>query len=323
MSLRVARALERDGIGVRVVDLRWLAPLPVDDILREATATGRVLVVDETRRTGGVSEQIVADLLDAGFPAISRVTALDSFVPLGATANLVLPRGVRRSTPRARTTPTVSRDGAPVARRILADPPVDGLPQQVGVTGVPAVLLEQVEQHAAQAEPTEIAPLDVHELVKAAAGQRRRQPLLRAQHGAVVQRIQLGRRIVEGRAEHPHVVVVTSGGPPRDAQGSPSGAPDNQTVNFWSSTTARCLSNPPRVRFDAPILVRRPVGVQAVGLPPEGGALPVQGTEQMLQFGTGQRRFPRWRHPSAGRVRTAASSAHRRPALCCPRCCRA
>jgi len=92
MSLRVARALERDGIGVRVVDLRWLAPLPIDDILREATATGRILIVDETRRTGGVSEQIAAALLDAGYSGrASRVTALDSFVPLGATANLVLP----------------------------------------------------------------------------------------------------------------------------------------------------------------------------------------------------------------------------------------
>jgi 2-oxoisovalerate dehydrogenase E1 component len=92
MSLRVARALEREGIGVRVVDLRWLAPLPIDDILRETTATGRVLIVDETRRTGGVSEQIVAELMDAGFPGRTcRVTALDSYVPLGATANLVLP----------------------------------------------------------------------------------------------------------------------------------------------------------------------------------------------------------------------------------------
>jgi len=92
MSLRVGRALEREGIGVRVVDLRWLAPLPVDDIVREAAATGRILIVDETRRTGGVSEEIVAELVDAGFAGrMSRITALDSFVPLGRTANLLLP----------------------------------------------------------------------------------------------------------------------------------------------------------------------------------------------------------------------------------------
>jgi 2-oxoisovalerate dehydrogenase E1 component len=91
MSLRVARRLAAQRVDARVVDLRWLAPLPVDDLLREADATGRVLVVDETRRTGGVSEGVLAALLDAGFDgALARVTSKDSFVPLGDAANLVL-----------------------------------------------------------------------------------------------------------------------------------------------------------------------------------------------------------------------------------------
>jgi 2-oxoisovalerate dehydrogenase E1 component len=33
MSLRVARRLESLGIRARVVDLRWLAPLPVNDMI--------------------------------------------------------------------------------------------------------------------------------------------------------------------------------------------------------------------------------------------------------------------------------------------------
>ena len=91
LSLRTARRLEQRGIGCRVVDLRWLAPWPVDDLLREARATGRVLVVDETRRTGGVSEGVVTALVDAGFRgAVRRVTSADSFVPLGKAAELVL-----------------------------------------------------------------------------------------------------------------------------------------------------------------------------------------------------------------------------------------
>ena len=91
MSLRVARRLEARGIGTRVVDLRWLAPLPIEDIAREAIATQRVLVVDETRRTGGVSEGIIATLIDVGFDGqLARVTSKDSFVPLGGAANLVL-----------------------------------------------------------------------------------------------------------------------------------------------------------------------------------------------------------------------------------------
>ena len=91
MSLRVARRLERVGIAARVVDLRWLAPLPAADMLREATATGRVLVVDETRRTGGVGEGVLATLLAQGFTgAVHRVSSEDSFIPLGDAALQVL-----------------------------------------------------------------------------------------------------------------------------------------------------------------------------------------------------------------------------------------
>ena len=91
MSLRVARRLAAQGVQARVVDLRWLAPLPVADLLREAEATGRVLAVDETRQTGGVSEGILAALVDAGFQgAIARVASKDSFIPLGDAASLVL-----------------------------------------------------------------------------------------------------------------------------------------------------------------------------------------------------------------------------------------
>ena len=75
----------------RVVDLRWLAPLPVEDILREANETGRVLVVDETRRTGGVSEGILSALVDSSFDGqVARVASMDSFIPLGDAADLVL-----------------------------------------------------------------------------------------------------------------------------------------------------------------------------------------------------------------------------------------
>lgn len=91
MSLRVARRLAAAGVACRVVDLRWLAPLPVADLLREAAATGRVLVADETRRSGGVSEAVVTALTDAGFDGrVARVTSEDSFIPLGDAALHVL-----------------------------------------------------------------------------------------------------------------------------------------------------------------------------------------------------------------------------------------
>ncbi len=91
MSLRVQKQLRQDGINVRVVDLRWLAPLPTEDMLREANITGRVLIVDETRRSGGVGEALIAELVEEGFTgSIKRIAGLDSFIPLGEAANLVL-----------------------------------------------------------------------------------------------------------------------------------------------------------------------------------------------------------------------------------------
>ncbi|MEU8052247.1 transketolase C-terminal domain-containing protein [Micromonospora haikouensis] len=91
MSLRAAATLADEGIGSRVVDLRWIAPLPVADIVREASVTGRVLVVDETRRSGGVGEGVLAALVDGGYVgAARRVASVDSFVPLGPAAREVL-----------------------------------------------------------------------------------------------------------------------------------------------------------------------------------------------------------------------------------------
>jgi 2-oxoisovalerate dehydrogenase E1 component len=91
MSLRVARRLEARGIAARVVDLRWLAPLPVHDMVREANASGRTLVVDETRKTGGVGEGIIASLLEYGYTGVlDRVASADSFIPLGDAALEVL-----------------------------------------------------------------------------------------------------------------------------------------------------------------------------------------------------------------------------------------
>ncbi|MDQ7908496.1 thiamine pyrophosphate-dependent enzyme [Phytohabitans sp. ZYX-F-186] len=91
MSLRAADRLAGDGIDCAVLDLRWLAPLPEADILRAAAAFPRVLVVDETRRSGGVSEAVVTLLADHGYPGrVARVTSDDSYVPLGPAAGAVL-----------------------------------------------------------------------------------------------------------------------------------------------------------------------------------------------------------------------------------------
>jgi len=95
MALRAARRLQEDhGRRVCVMDLRWLKPLNVRAIAEQADRCGRVLVVDEGRQTGGIAEEIFTAIDEHARADIAkrRVTGVDSYVPLGAAANLVLPQ---------------------------------------------------------------------------------------------------------------------------------------------------------------------------------------------------------------------------------------
>jgi len=91
MSLRVARRLLAEGVEASVLDLRWLSPLPLHDLTTVASEFDRVLIVDETRHSGGVAESVLAALHDAGHRgSIARVNSHDSFIPLGPAADKVL-----------------------------------------------------------------------------------------------------------------------------------------------------------------------------------------------------------------------------------------
>jgi len=89
MSLRAARAA---GIAARVLDLRWLAPLPFAAIDAEAETARSVVVVDECRATGaGIADAVLAHLAERGFRGrLKAVRAADSFIPIGPAADTVL-----------------------------------------------------------------------------------------------------------------------------------------------------------------------------------------------------------------------------------------
>jgi 2-oxoisovalerate dehydrogenase E1 component len=93
LALRAARTLEREhGLRARVLDLRWLAPLPHAVVLEHARACGRVLVADECRATGaGPADALIARLVEGGFGGrVASVRSADSYIPLGDAAQLVL-----------------------------------------------------------------------------------------------------------------------------------------------------------------------------------------------------------------------------------------
>ncbi|QOJ14432.1 MAG: MFS transporter [Planctomycetia bacterium] len=94
MSLRAALELRRShDLRARVVDLRWVSPLNEALIEQQARATGRVLCVDEGRRSGGVAESVLSLIAErcGGTVAVARLTGHDTYIPLGPAANLVLP----------------------------------------------------------------------------------------------------------------------------------------------------------------------------------------------------------------------------------------
>ena len=92
LSLRAARSLLAEGIRARVVDLRWINPLPFAAIALHAGECGGVLVADECRATGaGIADAVLAQLAEGGYArALRSVRAVDTYVPLGPAANLVL-----------------------------------------------------------------------------------------------------------------------------------------------------------------------------------------------------------------------------------------
>jgi 2-oxoisovalerate dehydrogenase E1 component len=93
LSRQAQEQLAAQGIDVRVVDLRWLAPLDEKGILAQVNDCESVLIVDECRQTGSISEALVTLIHEQAetLPKIKRVTASDSFIPLGAAAYEVLP----------------------------------------------------------------------------------------------------------------------------------------------------------------------------------------------------------------------------------------
>ncbi len=93
LALRAAKKLETErGLKARVIDLRWLAPLPLEALALHAEACGKLLVVDECRATGGgIADAISAHFAERGSKVKLRsVRAADSYVPLGSATACVL-----------------------------------------------------------------------------------------------------------------------------------------------------------------------------------------------------------------------------------------
>ncbi|CAM2067084.1 Transket-pyr domain-containing protein [Sulfidibacter corallicola] len=94
LSRQAAWDLEQEGESVRVMDLRFLLPLNREAIIDAARGKRSVVIVDECRQTGSISEEVTTVLAEAyggNMPHITRVCGEDTFIPLGTAWEYCLP----------------------------------------------------------------------------------------------------------------------------------------------------------------------------------------------------------------------------------------
>lgn len=86
--LEAADTLSQEGVEAEILDLRTLLPLDAEALELTAKKTGKVLVVHEDTRTGGIAGEITALLNERAFEfldgPVMRLTSPDAPVPFSA-----------------------------------------------------------------------------------------------------------------------------------------------------------------------------------------------------------------------------------------------
>jgi pyruvate/2-oxoglutarate/acetoin dehydrogenase E1 component len=61
-----AERLDEEGIGVEVIDLRWLRPMDMETVAASVAKTGRLVVVEEQTHAGGWGATVISRLVMGG-----------------------------------------------------------------------------------------------------------------------------------------------------------------------------------------------------------------------------------------------------------------
>lgn len=99
-ALEAAEQLEReDGLSLEVLDLRTLLPLDLDAIRESVARTGKVLVIHEDNKTGGIGAEVAAFIAEALFGLLDgpivRVAAADAPIPYSPILEQAVMPGVK------------------------------------------------------------------------------------------------------------------------------------------------------------------------------------------------------------------------------------
>ncbi len=94
-AIKAADNLAKENINAEIIDLRTVAPLDVETIIKSVEKTGRVVVVQEAQKQAGVGAQVVSEISERAVLSleapIGRVSAPDTIFPFGQAENIWLP----------------------------------------------------------------------------------------------------------------------------------------------------------------------------------------------------------------------------------------
>lgn len=91
LATQAAADLAALGHGLRIIDTRWLAPLPKAALTAAVAGCTHILVLDETRHSGGVAEALMAHFHETTSARLRRLTAEDSFIATGPAYAATMP----------------------------------------------------------------------------------------------------------------------------------------------------------------------------------------------------------------------------------------
>ncbi|RHW38317.1 alpha-ketoacid dehydrogenase subunit beta [Lysinibacillus yapensis] len=99
IATSVANEYLQKGISIEVIDLRTIYPIDFETIIASVEKTGRLIIVHEAVKTGGVGGEIAAHISQHAFfslrSPITRVTGYDTPYPVASVEDDWLPNVVR------------------------------------------------------------------------------------------------------------------------------------------------------------------------------------------------------------------------------------
>ena len=91
LSAQARAELAAQGVAARIVDLRWLAPMPEAALLEAVKGCEHVLIVDECRITGSQLEALTALFAEQSDIPTATIAASACFIATGPAYGATLP----------------------------------------------------------------------------------------------------------------------------------------------------------------------------------------------------------------------------------------